>query len=988
MRKTKALAVALVAILLVQVFAVLICAASYDDEFLSESPFVPTYIAGSYGEFLQNHARTLDDIAGKIVLDVSSPTSRSDNVKIETVSGRENVVVTYETGFVEFKFNVETAGLYVLGIDYYTSVGKGGSIERKIRINGEVPYTEAGNASLDRIYRDDVDYSSAQKDENGIYSGLFEADKQGNETRPRQEEVHTWVDNAYFKDSSGSYFGALKFYLHKGENTLRLESVRENVAISSLYFYTISSNRSYSEWLLEKQSDGLSSAGDRLISKVQAEYPTRKSSTQLFAGTDRSSAATEPSSANLKKLNTIGGETWATIGDWIEYDVDVAEEGLYKLVIRYRQNVNSGLFSSRAITVNGEYPFEENSGVKFVYDSAWQTLTPSDEYGEPLLFHFRKGKNTVRFEAVPGDMEEIINAVDSIVRQLQSDYRKILVVTGSSPDVNQDYELDSVLPEVVSDFKAQGDLLYTISNKLLKILGKEGSQTAQLNSVINDLYSWNADPDKIPRSVDQINSDVSTLGDFVSTCRSQALELDYFLIAQSDFEAPAAETGFFPSLWHQIQLFLSSFSSDLNSISGDRHTEYSDYARVWTVTNRDYAILLRQVIDRNFINQYGVDLELQLYPGVLTNSVLAGDICDVYLNMPVANVQDYGARNILQPLNFYQKYSYDVTKKDGTVTGTATVDGFKEMKSRFPDAVWPGVSLEREKNLYYTYGLPETIDFPVLFYRTDIIEEYNIPIPETWDDYYDLIPLLQKYSMEIAAPTLDVLIYQYDSTKYLDGGRRVNIGSDTYLDLFTKINEFYTLYNCPIEFNAQNRFKSGEMPFLYGTMAMWTTLTVYCPEISGLWSMASHPGVRQADGSINNVLVPTVTYCVMMADAANKESGWKFMQWWTDDVAQEEYGREYESITGQTARYTSANTQAFLSAPWSAAEMSILSEQLNALRGAEVAIGDYLSVRYLEFARNEVIVDGTGDGIDTILEHINEINRCIANKRLELELPE
>ncbi|MBQ1715472.1 MAG: extracellular solute-binding protein, partial [Firmicutes bacterium] len=32
------------------------------------------------------------------------------------------------------------------------------------------------------------------------------------------------------------------------------------------------------------------------------------------------------------------------------------------------------------------------------------------------------------------------------------------------------------------------------------------------------------------------------------------------------------------------------------------------------------------------------------------------------------------------------------------------------------------------------YGLPETQNFPVLFYRSDVMEEMVLPIPQTWDE--------------------------------------------------------------------------------------------------------------------------------------------------------------------------------------------------------------------------------------------------------------
>lgn len=1012
MRKVKVMAVVFLFAFVLQLGTVASGAAESDGA-SAQTPFVPVYLSGSYGEFLQDNARTLDDIDGEVTVDVANPTSSSDNVSIETVAGRDGVLVMDETGYVEYTFEVQTAGLYVLGVDYCALQGKSGRIERSIYINGELQYDEAANASLDRIYIDDVADPSD-------HDNYFVTDSAGNQSRPTQKEIYDWVDGSYFSDSSGSYDGALKFKLERGVNTIRIESVRESVAISGLYFYTVSSSRSYSEWLTQMEQSGAALDGTELIEKIQAEYPYRKNNSQLYASTDRSSAGTEPPASNVLKKNTIGGENWDTVGQWVEYQVNVPKAGLYKLNIRYKQNFNSGLFSSREITVNGEYAFDESASVRFPYASGWETMSPKDSYGDDLLFYFEEGVNTIRIKAVMGDMAEIVNAVDNLVRTLQSDYRSILVITGSTPDENQDYNLDEVLPEVISDFRAQADLLSTIREQLESLVGTDsGQQSAQLRAVINDLYAWNEDPDSIPMQIDQINSDISTLGDFMMTCRTQPLEIDWIEVAEPEYKGESSEPNFFESFWHQVKLFFSSFNSSLNTISGEGHDEYADKATAWVVTSRDYAIVMRETIDRGFVDTYGIDLTLELYPGILTSSILAGEVSDAFLSLPQANVIDYAARDVLYPLNFFVTHDRTFTNSDTEQSYTVQVEGFNDIKPRFVSAMWGGATLEKETDISLTYGVPETVNFGVFYYRTDIVEEYGLEIPSTWEDYYDLIPVLQKYSMEIGAPAIaattkvitgtqivglsaaqftqsdffgppvEYWLYQMGGTKYKNGGREVNFDSELYLELFSKMNDFYTLYKCPIVYDAQNRFKSGEMPFIYGTMVTWTSLSVNCPEITGLWTMAPYPGVENDDGSINNVITPMVTYSVILADAANKDNAWTFIQWWTDASAQETYGREYESVTGQTAKYASANTEAFASAPWTAAELEVLTSQLQNLRPVEVCVGDYLSLRYLQFAQNEVIVDGSSNstGIESILSHIREMNNCIENKREELDLP-
>ena len=52
-------------------------------------------------------------------------------------------------------------------------------------------------------------------------------------------------------------------------------------------------------------------------------------------------------------MNEIGGEKWQYAGQWIEYTVTVPESGFYMIVPRSKQDVYSGMYTSRKIYING-----------------------------------------------------------------------------------------------------------------------------------------------------------------------------------------------------------------------------------------------------------------------------------------------------------------------------------------------------------------------------------------------------------------------------------------------------------------------------------------------------------------------------------------------------------------------------------------------------------------------------------------------------------
>ncbi len=968
MRKNKVLTVVCILIAMLQLTTVITFANSSGNESsASDVPFIPTYVDGTFGAFLEDYARAaIPDET--VYFDLTNP-SAGENYSYGTVDGKDNVLITQEDGYVEFTVNVPATGLYSLGVDYYPIKGKGSAIERNIYINGWLQYVEARAATLDRIYKDNVE-------DLRDFDSFFTRDAYGNETRREQVENPYWIYGAAFEDASASYDYPLKFYLEKGTNVITIESLREPVAFSAIYLYGDKEPISFGEFMLDNLI--YQTGGDQLIGKYQAEYPYGKNDPTLFASYDRASAATEPASVDTIKLNTMGGNSsgaprWSVSGQWIEYKVDVPAAGLYKIIFRARQNTLNGSFVSREITVNGKVQFEEASRIKIGFSDDWQIVTPTDEYNQPLLFYFEEGENTVRFEAVYGDMADIINAVGAVITNLNVDSQKILMVTGPSPDKYRDYEFDEIIPEVISDLKAQADILRKIHDELLNILGENGQYTALVRNIYNTLLTLYEDPDSIASEYSAFKNCITNLGSWLLDIRSLPLEIDYFIIAEENYEAPAAEAGMFDSLWFNVKMFFSSFFTDFNSISSSNGEAYTETATVWTMSARDQAQVLRQLIDRSFIPEKEINLSMSLVPsGALLPSILAGKGPDVVLGISTEEVINYSTRNALEPLDGYE--------------------GFDEMVSeRFIKNATESMSAEvYDENgniVKHTYGMPETMKFQVLFYRSDIMNSLGLKVPNTWDEVYEVIPVMQKRYMEYAPPEYNTLLYQAGGSLYKYRGQASDIDSPVAIDAFIRHTELYTNYGLSIEFDFENRFRQGSMPIgdtdLY---AFYNKMSIFAPEIKGLWSFTTVPGTIREDGSIDKSNIATFTCTVLLQTAKEKDNGWKFIDWWTSDEIQTDFGREIESVLGAAGRYNSANINAVLAMNWTASEVDAIEEQFASLIPYPEVIAGYYTTRYVGFAFTSVVVD-YDDPREAVLNNVMYINEEIIHKRTELGLP-
>nr|AHF24504.1 sugar ABC transporter substrate-binding protein [uncultured bacterium Contig28b] len=296
------------------------------------------------------------------------------------------------------------------------------------------------------------------------------------------------------------------------------------------------------------------------------------------------------------------------------------------------------------------------------------------------------------------------------------------------------------------------------------------------------------------------------------------------------------------------------------------------------------------------------------------------------------------------------------------------------------------------------YGLPETQNFPLLFYRTDVMEELGLPIPQTWDELIAELPTIQGNSLTVAVnfpdiavadiSVLDSMIFQNGGDIYDGDGKRTLIDSEAGVAAFKQYTSLYNDYGLPTVFDFVSRFRSGEMPLGVASYATYNTLMVSAPEIRGLWDFTLFPGTLKEDGTIDRTAQTDGFCCMMVAtqDEKVKQSAWEFMKWWVSTEAQVRFGREMESILGASARYQTANRDALKQLAWSSKQLKVLEEQMAHTRGFPEIAGGYSTTRHITNAIRRVI-NTKEDPRETLLNYVRTINEEIKIKRQEFNLP-
>ncbi|MDA3931337.1 MAG: extracellular solute-binding protein [Tenericutes bacterium] len=912
-----------------------------------------------YYSYLESHD-AFYPLDKNIIIESLDYTDSNDKIEeFASYQGYDNVLLTEEDGFVTWEVDIPVAGYYNLKINYFPYEGKSSSIERTLYINGEVPFEGAKNITFHRIWGN---------------ASEVKTDVNGNDIRPSQEEQPFWTDS-YFNDHIGYVDGPYAFYFDQGNNTLSLEGIREPMMIKSIQVLSVKDRKSYEEYTeIHSDKDVIKDE----ITFVQAEEHAYSSSPTLYPLNDRTSSKTMPSSPKLVKLNTIGGNNWRVSGDFIAWEFEIDEPGLYQISMRVKQRLASGMNVYRNIYIDDEIPFDEMENYSFQFKRNWriQTLGSQDE---AYLFYFEAGTHTLKMEVSLGEYGPIIGQIQSAINNLNKLYREILVYTGPEPDIYRDYQLTERIDNLVERITTERDNLKEIRENIILISGSKSEKTGILDTVILQLDDFIDKPREIHIQLLTFSSNISSLGTLVLLLSSQPLEIDYFLIHTSKDELPKGNESFIQGLWFGIRSFFATFNTDYSNLGVTNDAEFDTSIEVWLSIGRDQANVLRKLIDESFTPESKVKVDLKLVNAqVLLPATLSKVGPDVAMglgnNIPV----NYGMRSAV----------YDISQ----------FEDFEEVTTRFKDSAM--VPFEYEGGYY---ALPEQQVFLMMFYRTDIFRELDLTPPNTWDDVITLIPDLQKHNLEFFLPVpitegavmnlppnpiFSTLFYQNDGEFYINGNTKSGFNEGRGPEVFERWTRFYTDYSFPVQANFVNRFRSGQMPIGITYYNVYNVLSVFAPEIRGKWDFLPIPGtVVESDSgtTVRRETVATGTSIMIMNNCEDKDAAWEYLKWWTSTDVQVRFGREMEGILGAAARYPTANVEAMSRLPWTVEEYEKLEEQWNWVKGIPEVPGGYMTGRHLDNAFR-LVLNESSNPRETIYDYVQVINEEIDKKRREFGL--
>lgn len=930
---------------------------------------------GTYTGYLNEHMDA-QDMSCEAEINLFDYTSTGTVEVYTNYEGTDKALFTDTDSSVSFHVQIPQTGYYNLYMEYLIPESRGVAAERGVRINGEFPFEDAQNITFTRIWTD---------------GGEVKTDNQGNQIRPTQIEVYDWQSSC-FEDDMGYITEPYRFYLEKGDNEITLEAENEPMIIRKFMVAPVSVIQSYEEYAAKYPDISDQAAAAGYIQTIQGEDSTLRSESSLYAKYDRSSPTTYPNSITNTVLNYVGGDTWRSSGQWIEWEFEVPEDGYYNIMIKGRQNYSRGSVSSRTVYIDGEIPFSEMKEISYAYSNDWECKDLADDNGVPYNFYLTKGIHTIRLEATLGGVGPILEELEDSTYRANQIYRKILVYTGANPDRYRDYYIEANYPEVMEAMELESKRLFKIVDDTVSYSGQKADNIAAAQTVAQQMERFCEKPNKITLEFTTFKDNITALGTASLNMSETKLDIDYLVVSGTGVTPKKDKANIFTKLWHETKSFFASFFIDYNSV-GDVYDESGDdeVVKVWILTGRDQGTILKSMVDDTFTPESGVKVNVEIVdPTALLNAVLAGRGPNVVLSVGADQPVNYALRGAAE----------DITQ----------FDDWEEVLSHYTPSSYEQYGLDG-----HIYAIPETQTFNVMFYRTDVLEEMGLEVPDTWQELIEMLPTIQGNNLSVGIPTAAgssstttastavasnvpdlslyfTLLYQYGGDMYNEMGTKTTVDDEAGIQAFDDYVRYFNDYGLPTIYDFVSRFRSGEMPIGISAYSTYNTLMVSAPEIRGLWDFTLIPGTEYTnpDGTTyidrSDFITGSATMMIATEDESLKQKSWEFMKWWAEPDTQVRFGREIEALLGSSARYATANKDAFEQLSWSADDIKVLSEQWDQTVGIREVPGGYYTGRHITNAIRKVIND-KDDSRETIIDYSIKINEEIEKKRNEFGLP-
>jgi ABC-type glycerol-3-phosphate transport system substrate-binding protein len=871
--------------------------------------------------------------------------SQGVTVSQEGMAGKVDIVQIEEGGWAVYDVKAAEEGLYNLRLDYLPLQQSSIPIQISIEIDGKSPFSEANNIRLERIWKDQKAPAK---------------DGRGNEIRPPQVSVKQWMDLPLY-DATYSSGEPLQWFLSRGKHTVSIKADFQPIALSGLSFTSPQSLKAY-EQVSAMYPVGAKGADPDWYTIIEAEQIKAKSEPAIQMQASRDDLASPESDGKIT-FNSMGGTQWIQGGQKAEWKFEVPADGRYEIHLKYFQGYYKEISTFRQVRIDGEVPFGEMTAYPFPYTRNWQAEALLNKSDTPYQFYLTKGAHTLSMTATHAPLTPVVESLQALLSGVQDINHKIRLITGVRGtdylDKNRDWNLTAYIPDIKERLASMSGSLQQDLAYLQKLYGNRVNGASAIRSAIDKLNKLAIDPNELPYKPEELSSIQESLSSYSIDLTKQPLMLDQIYVSAAGAKLPAIAPSGWKIFKNTIKTFFLTFSP--NYFDYGRQDKDADIT-VWVNRGRDYVTQMQQLVDEMFTPQTGIKVNVNIMPNpqLLILSHSSGREPDVALGLDQVTPVDFAIRNALLNLNQFKDYPQVV-------------------KQFHPGSLVP---FHYDKG---DYALPETILFNVLFYRTDILKELHLDVPQSWKDVYDMLPTLQQNGLDFFTPPMNYVpfFYQNKASFYTKDGLKSGLDTPKAFDAFKQWTDLFNIYGLPRDVpNFYMHFRNGDMPIGISDFNTYLQLLVAAPEISDSWSIAPIPGIKNENGVIERWGGGALQSGVIFKSTKHPDDSWAFLKWWTSTDVQTRFGNNMEMFNGIQFRWNTANMEAFQHLPWPSKHLTEIMKQYAWFKEMPNVPGGYFTPRYLNFAWNRTVL-GNMNFRESLDQSVFEINRELARKQQE-----
>lgn len=833
----------------------------------------------------------------------------------------------------------ETA-LYWIGFDYLSYDESILPIEFSLKVDGDYPFYEARNLNFET---------------NWVQDDSMSKDRYGNEIVSMPDKLIQWETKA-LSDSSYRYAQPLKVQLEKGTHELEITVSEGSFLLGNV---TLSAPETVAEYTVSSPAPG-----SELIT-IQGENFYLRNDSSIHAIGEYDSAL-YPLSATETVLNTVDSDSFKTAGQSITWQFEAPSDGYYYLAMNYRQSEKNDFPVFVDWRIDGEIPNTAFQSYRVEYSTKYTTRTFQDEEGNNLSVYLTKGSHTISATISAENLCYVLEKVDEIMNGINDLSLEVTKVAGTNKDKYRDLKLTRYIPDVQERLYGWVDELNELAEYATQFVDeKDAEDVAAFGYLLiaaKQLKTLGDEPNELIYRVDELSTSVNSINtqiaNFVDLINDNNLSIDRIYLYQEDAKLPK-KLNVFRSAWLSIKRFANSFFGTSYSAS---NTDAS-HLQVWVNRPRQYVEIMQKMIDEQFTAETGIEVDLSIMtdPQKLVLANASGDTPDIATGINYSIPFELGIRGAL----------VDLTK----------FDNYKEVFGRYSEGIL--VSSVIDDGLY---SLPETMNFYVMFYRSDILEKLGLEPPETMDDLIAMLPDLQMRGLNVFYPTAQMLVmrnfhgttpllFQYGGSLYGETAQEIELNSEASVEGLTALTELFTLYDLPVDIpNFYQHFRNGDLPIGMADFNSYNLILNAAPEIANSWDIALIPGiVDEETGEINRYMSGGAESTVMFAsDEEREQQAWRFMDWWSSTEVQAEFGQMLQIMYGDEYIWPTANLEAFAELPYPTNHKDVIMEQAENILEAPRLLGSYMMERELSNSFNDIVVNG-----ETLRARIDEAVKTV-----------